>query len=244
VIDHFDSQSMQVQNIIKGFNLTKSLYVSTVLIGEPHTGKKTLVRYLFPTIVFVDGEDQKQVEAMLKEREELVIINFEKLSNIESLDFDNKRVIAIADYIGNERTIDNLFAFIYKMPSLRARNEDILLLANKFAKEAKSNLMTDAHIVLDPAKFDLSSNIHSLRRSVYQQVYSHTCSSREIHDILYHYLYHALGSDNDYKAYLPLYEEPLIRAGLQKFGSQLKLASILGINRNTLRKKIYELGIQ
>jgi DNA-binding protein Fis len=35
-----------------------------------------------------------------------------------------------------------------------------------------------------------------------------------------------------------LYEVPLIRAGIKRFKSQLQLADKLGLNRNTLRKKI------
>ena len=35
-----------------------------------------------------------------------------------------------------------------------------------------------------------------------------------------------------------LYEVPLIRAGLTKYKSQLQLSDKLGLNRNTLRKKI------
>jgi DNA-binding protein Fis len=39
---------------------------------------------------------------------------------------------------------------------------------------------------------------------------------------------------------LHLYEVPLIRAGIKKFKSQLQLSDKLGLNRNTLRKKITE----
>ena len=48
-----------------------------------------------------------------------------------------------------------------------------------------------------------------------------------------------------YRRILPLVEKPLIEMTLQATGgNQLKAAHILGINRNTLRKKITELGIQ
>ncbi|TNF45412.1 MAG: Fis family transcriptional regulator, partial [Epsilonproteobacteria bacterium] len=45
------------------------------------------------------------------------------------------------------------------------------------------------------------------------------------------------------REHLGLYEKPLIEAGLKKFGSQLQLSQVLGINRNTLRKKIHEHNI-
>jgi DNA-binding protein Fis len=66
------------------------------------------------------------------------------------------------------------------------------------------------------------------------------------HDIkqaVFHYLLDHLEGNNGYKEYLGLYEKPLIEAGLKKFGSQLQLSQVLGINRNTLRKKIHEHNI-
>lgn len=239
----FLTQSQMIQNIIKGFNLTKSLYVSSILIGKPYTGKKSLVRYLFPTLLFADGNDQKNVEQLLENHNELVIYHFEKLSNIENLDFENKRIVAISDYVANEKIIDRTFAFIYHMPSLEERPEDIGLLTEYFLKEARSKLMTKEEFSVDPDTLDLSANNHSLRRSLYRQAFVQGCDSNDIEAILYRYLFDRMAGNNDYKDYLPLYEKPLIEAGLKKFGSQLKLSEILGINRNTLRKKIYELGI-
>ncbi len=243
MISHFQTESIQIQHIIKGFNLTKSLFVSSILVGAPYTGKKTLIQYLFPTAVYADGNDQENVELLLKSHDELVIINFEKLSNIDNIDFESKRIIAIANYISNEKTIDSLFAFIYNMPSLIDRPEDIDLLVNHFSKEVKSNLMIDGELAIDLKLLDTSANIHSLRQSIYQQAFSSNCNSRDIEEILYRYLFEKMEGYNDYKDFLPLFEKPLIRAGLEKFGSQLKLSNILGINRNTLRKKIYELDI-
>ncbi|HIC42959.1 MAG TPA: Fis family transcriptional regulator, partial [Sulfurimonas sp.] len=49
-----------------------------------------------------------------------------------------------------------------------------------------------------------------------------------------------LGGNNDYRNFLYLFEAPLIKAGLEKFKTQLQLADKLGLNRNTLRKKIAE----
>ncbi len=239
----FLTKSKKIQTIIKGFNLTKSLFVSSILVGEAYTGKKTLIRYLFPTILFADGNDQHNVEKMLDNHNELVIFNFEKLKNIENLNFENKRIIAISNYISNEKTIDTLFAFIYRMPSIKERPEDIAPLAEYFSKVVKSNLMISHDLLINTSNLDISANIHSLKRSLYQQALRHISDTQEIQEIFYHYFLNHMEGNNDYKEYLPLYEKPLIEAGLKKFGSQLKLSAILGINRNTLRKKIYELGI-
>ncbi len=243
MIDKFHTDSTQVQNIIKGFNLTKSLLVSSIIIGEPHTGKKSLIRYLYPTVQFVYGGDMEAVKMALEEQTQLVIYDFEKLTNIENIDFENRRIIAIANYISNEKTIDSLFAFIYHMPALKDRVEDIDILTKQFSKEVTSNLMLDKELEIDTKLLDISTNTHSLKRSIYIQAFSQSCTSKDIEEILYYYLYNNMEGNNDYKEYLPFYERPLIEAGLKKFGSQLKLSDILGINRNTLRKKMHELNI-
>ena len=241
--NQFFTQSIQVQKIIKGFNLTKSLLVSSILIGDFHIGKKSLVSYLFPNLVSVDGSNQEKVEEYIKNNDELIITNFERLTNIESLDFTNKRVIAIANYMGNEKIIDNLFAFIYYMPPLKERLEDVELLTQIFLKEVQTNLVISQTLTIDTGRLDISNNSKSLKKSIYEQVFIRNCGAKEIEEILYHYLLENLKGNNDYKEYLSLYEKPLIEAGLAKYGSQLKLSNILGINRNTLRKKIYELNL-
>jgi two-component system nitrogen regulation response regulator GlnG len=47
-----------------------------------------------------------------------------------------------------------------------------------------------------------------------------------------------------YDRMMPLMEKPLIESTLRACaGNQLKAARVLGINRNTLRKKLHTLGI-
>ena len=187
----------------------------------------------------------EDVNETIKELDEVIIINFEKVKNIDNLNFSNKRIIAIASYIGNKKLIDDKFAFIYQMPSLQERQSDIKLLANYFLQEAKVNLMIDRDIELDYDALDITHNIQSLKKSVYRTLLYASSSASDIETIIYNFLMQEYNeADGDiYKRFLPLYERPLIQAGLDKFGSQLKLSSILGINRNTLRKKINELQL-
>ena len=240
-MEQFFTKSDYVQNIIKGFNLTKTLFVSSIIIGEEHIGKKLLAKYLFPDAHVVSGEDQEAVSAALKEYDELIITDFEKLSNQESLDFDNKRIIATANYIANKNTIDDLFAFIYTLPSLKERPEDAAYIKELYIKEAQENLMLqDKNFVHAKIPTNLRQNSQSLKSSIYKYMMTHTMQSKDIQEAVYHYIIEALDGNNGYKEYLSLYEKPLIEAGLKKYGSQLQLSQILGINRNTLRKKIHE----
>lgn len=238
----FLSNSPQIDNIIKGFTLTKSLFVSSLLVGKNHTGKKSLIKMLFPNTTYIDASNSEELYLALENHDEIIIYNFEKLVNFENLNFENKRVIAITNHIQNALKIENKFAFIYHMPSLTER-EDIKRLAAYFQKKIQKELMIDEIIELDLNKLDLTENIKSLKASIYKQLMHRTLNSEDIEAILFEYLLENMDGNNAYRDYLSIYERPLIRAGLQKYKSQLKLSNILGLNRNTLRKKIQEHGL-
>jgi len=240
-METFFSTSEKIKHIIKNFNLTKTLYVSSIIIGDAHTGKKSLVRSLFPDAPLVSGRNQKEVELALKSYDELIITDFEKLVNQNILDFTNKRIIATANYIGNANIIDNTFAFIYMMPSLEERPEDVQYLKEIYINEASKTLMlkTDT-LSMENITLSLEKNTKSLKESIYTHIMKQSMQASDIEDILFNYLLNHLDGNDAYKKHLSLYERPLIEAGLQKFGSQLQLSSVLGINRNTLRKKIHE----
>ena len=240
-METFFTTSEKIQHIIKSFNLTKTLYVSSIIIGEAHTGKKSLARYLFPNALLVSGLDQQEVENALETHDELIITDFEKLSNQSTLNFSNKRIIATANYMGNPALIDELFAFIYSIPSLLERPEDVNYLKELYIKEACSTLMIeDNTFEADEIHLNLSKNSKSLKRSIFLHLVKHSMDDKDIKGVLYHYLFKHLDGNDGYREHLALYEIPLIKAGLKKFGSQLQLSQVLGINRNTLRKKIHE----
>ena len=239
---HFLSNSPQIDNIVKGLTLTKSLFVSSLLVGEEHIGKKTLIKSLFPNSIYIDAHNYEELEIALENNSELIIYNFEKLLNFEYLNFENRRIIAIANRVDNTEKIEKKFAFIYNMPNLEER-EDLDLLIEFFKSQIQKELMLDYPIELDTTQLDLSENIKSLKASLYKQLIHKTINREEIKKIIENYLYEHLEGNNAYREHLSLYEEPLLIAGLKKFKSQLKLSAILGLNRNTLRKKIQEHGL-
>jgi len=236
----FLSNSVQIKNIIKGLTISKSLFVSVMVVGEPHTGKKTLIKMLFPNSKFIDARNEENMLKSLESYDEVIIYNFEAVVNPQMLNFENKRVIAIANKITNSSAIENKFAFIYHVPPLREREEDIRLLLDYFSNIIKKEFLLDSDIDIDDSDIDLSENIKSLKASIYKKLTLNSLTQKDIEKILYDYLYKNIDGNNAYREYLPL---PLIEAGLAKFKSQLKLSKVLGLNRNTLRKKIYELGI-
>jgi len=238
----FLSNSPQIDNIVKGLTLTKSLFVSSLLYGERDTGKRTLIKELFPHTAYVNAENQEELHNALENHTELVIYNFEALLNFETLNFENRRIIAIANHIENSQKVKQKFAFIYRMPNLEER-EDLTLLIEYFQNETQKDLILNYPIQLDIEKLDLSENIKSLKASLYRQLIHKTLNNDEIEEILYNYLFEHIEGNNAYREYLGLYEIPLLKAGIKKYKSQLKLSAVLGLNRNTLRKKIQEHGL-
>ncbi len=103
--------------------------------------------------------------------------------------------------------------------------------------------MISKNINISKERVDISKNIKSLKASIYKEVFIASLNSKDIEDALYGYFKATLNGHNAYRENLGILERPLLRAGLEKFGSQLKLSKILGINRNTLRKKLYEYSI-
>lgn len=239
----FLSNCEKVKQIKKGFELTKNMQISTLLYGEANIGKKTLVKSIYNNITWVDGNDFTKVKNALLDNNELVIYNFDIHKNYSQEDFNNKKIIAISDSTTVPDYIDTLFGFVFKMPSLKDRPEDLEFFINKYTQEANENLAKDAVLDLDATNIDLSNNIKSLKIDIYKKVAFNDLEKSDIQNILFNYFKVNLRGNNDYIKFLSIFEYPLIRAGLDKFGSQLKLSQILGINRNTLRKKVNENGI-
>jgi len=167
-METFFTTSDKIQHIIKSFNLTKTLFVSSIIIGDTYTGKKSLARYLFPEAHLVSGANQEEVQSALENYDELIITDFEKLSNQSNFDFSNKRIIATANYIGNSTLIDDLFAFIYTMPPLAERPEDVDYLKNLFMKEAVSTLKIEPHTIDKKIiPLNLTMNSKSLKKYIF-----------------------------------------------------------------------------
>lgn len=240
-METFLTKSNEVENIINSFNLTKTLFVSSLIVGEANIGKKTLAKYIFPNASIVSANNIEEVKIALLLNEEIIITDFEKITNTSELDFSNKRVIATTKYIANETDIKNLFSFIYHMPSLIDRSLDVEILKSKFLNETCTSLAIDCNNVnINDIVNDLSENSKSLKRSVNSYLFKKNINSTDIEELIYNYIYDTLEGNDGYKANIGIFERPLIKAGLAKYKSQLKLAEVLGITRNTLRKKIHE----
>jgi len=223
---------------LKSATLLKSLKLNALITGQKGVGKKTLASYMMENAVQVDAAEHEKIIQLLQSVPELIILHIEHSPNIGDLlkHIEKSTTKVVATTFTQLEIYNTIFTINISLPPLNQRKEDIALLVEKFKQEATAMF----NVALENFEFvpDVSQNAYSLRKQIYLYAISHDISEHELMDLVEHYLSDKLGSNGDYVKFLPLYEVPLIRTGLKQFKSQLQLAEKLGLNRNTLRKKI------
>lgn len=233
-----------IKKIIKNMKLTKKLIASSILNGESHTGKLVLIKSIYDDIRLIDGSYIDKYQDIINKEKRIIIYNFEKIQNMDYLDFNNMQIIAISNYKKIPKSVQNNFAFIYEMPSLKTRISEIEKFIEEISHKAQTSLNVKIENEINIDKLDISQNFQSIEASIYKEIIKKTLSKEEIEEILYIYLYSHINDENGYKELLKIFERPLIKAGLDKYKSSLKLSKILKINRNTLSKKVKESAIR
>jgi len=226
----------------KTATLLKTLTVNALIMGEVGVGKESLACFILPDAPIIDASNFEELLTTLESSREIVITNIDNSPNlkrlIDTINLHSNRVIATAKHSYNNEFIDDLFSIKFDIPPLKERLEDVTLLIEKFTQEAVLLFGRNEDFKTENLLPDLTQNALSLKRQVMIHYLLQDIKDVELMDIIQNYLQTKLGSNSDYRNFLYLYEVPLIRAGLQKFKSQLQLADKLGLNRNTLRKKI------
>ena len=110
-------------------------------------------------------------------------------------------------------------------------------------KNAKKELNIDWTPELSSITRDITQNAHSLKRAVYHTLLCSNTSKEQLSSIMEEYFYAHIEDENEnYKPFLDIFDSAVISANHKKFKSQLMMSYKMGINRNTLRKKIIGLG--
>ena len=238
----FITSSDASMQAFKTATLLKTLSVNALIYGEHGVGKKTLSKYILPNSLIIDAKEHNELLIALDSAKEIIILGLDNSLNLnmilQKIKFNSVRVVATSTKLLQD--IDDIFTLTLNLPPLKDRQEDIKPLIAKFEQEALELFNTNKEHKFKNFIPDLSQNAISSRRQVIITHLLQDINDNEIISMLQDYLYDRLGSNSDYRKFLYLYEVPLIKAGLLKYKSQLKLSDKLGLNRNTLRKKIAE----
>lgn len=243
-VTSFITASNASSEAFKTATLLKTLNVNALIMGEEGVGKESLASFILPNASIIDASSFDELLIALESVNELIITNIDSSPNIkrliETINENLIRVVATSKPSFTNEYTDELFSVKFDIPPLSDRPEDVSQLIEKFAMEASLLFGGDEKFNIKNFKPDLSRNSNSLRRQVMINYLLQDVKDVELIDIIENYLYSKLGTNSDYRNFIYLYEVPLIKAGLNKFKSQLQLSDKLGLNRNTLRKKIAE----
>ena len=241
-VTSFITASDASSQAFKTATLLKTLTVNSLITGESGVGKKSLAKYILPDASFIDASNFDELLTALESSSEIIILNLQNSPNvkrvIEIINTKNIKVVATASSFFTNKSIDDLFSVKFDIPPLSERAEDVSFLIKQFTQEASLLFGKNQDFNIKNFRPDLTQNSHSLKRQVMINYLLQDIHDVELIDIIENYLSGKIGSNSDYRNFLYLYEVPLIRAGLNKYKSQLQLSNVLGLNRNTLRKKI------
>jgi len=244
VVTNFISASNASLEALKTANLLKGLPINAFIFGQNGTGKKSLAKYILPDAPVVDASAYDELEGTLSSHKHVIISNFDKIPNYDNfqvlLDKYDVRIMALATSFFNTEVVEKFFGIKVSLPPLSERLEDVPPLCEYFLHEAKETLSIQNDVEINVKDIDLVHNAHSVRRHIYMQVQLQDINENELMNVMQKFLLKRLGGNNDYRNFLYLFEAPLINAGLERFKTQLQLSDKLGLNRNTLRKKIAE----
>ena len=238
---YIHSSNPTIEKIYQSILVNQDMFVSSVIYGQRYSGKSSLVRKLYKGAVWVDGSNLREVHKALEESQRIVITNFEKITNIDSLNFENVHVLALYNGKHFNKKLENKFAFIYHFPPLSQRLDDVKQFSNYYIEHIKELLDAPKDLVIDEDIFDLSENLKSLKKSIYKEIMLRTLNRDELYRALYYNFVNSDLDSNIYDTELKLFDKAIIDAGLKRFKSQLQVSKKFGISRNTLRKKIDEL---
>lgn len=241
-VTKFITASNASKEAFKTANLLKSLTVNTLIYGERGTGKRTLAKYIVPNASVIDASSFDELLTAIESSNEIIITNIESSPNIhrvfQAIQEKKIRVVATCVHVSTNELYDDLFSVKFDLLPLNKRMEDVEALIDIYLDEVKEIVREDVKFNRKNFVPDLLDNSISLKKQIYSHAFLENITVNELMYLIENYLEDKIGTNSDYRNNLYIYEVPLIRAGLKKFKSQLQLADRLGLNRNTLRKKI------
>ncbi len=241
--NEFIAYSHEMQEVKKLISLVKGINVNTIVMGDEGVGKSLVAKIIIPNAIVVYGDRPEDVLKALKNFDEIIIEDFDKLPSSDLPLTEGKKIVATAKKRIKDSTLDRLFGIKIDIPPLSQRADDIAGLTRHFLTKAKKELSMESNIDIYSVPPDISQNCHSLKRAAYQALLCGNVTKEQLGSIMEEYFYtHIEGDEENYKPFLDIFDSAVIGANYRKFKSQLMMSYKMGINRNTLRKKILQLG--
>ena len=241
-MQEFVAVSVKMQEIKRFSVLMKNTKIHTLIIGESGVGKSRLANEIAPNAYKVDGAKPNGVAEAIKQFNEIIIENFDLLNGAD-WNLAGKRIIATSKTKPKDSVCEKLFGLTIELLPLSKRQADIVPLMQAFMEQASSELNL-APININKIAPDISQNCHSLKRAVYSALIRHHQSKEEFALSMQEFFERRIELDDNYHIFLDMFDKAVILANQDKYKSQLMMAKIMGINRNTLRKKMSGLGIE
>jgi len=230
--------------------VSSPLPVNILIFGEAGVGKKRLIASTFPDTTSYDA---LELEVLFREKKvdfskesEIVVYHIDQAGNvkqlIEQLEEEGLKIIATA--CEKKDVFDEKFLVKVDITPLRERPEDTALLVEDYVKKAKELFRIDKALDLSLIDINLTNNSISLKESIYRSLLLASIEKKQMINVLEEFLSREIEERTDYKELLEIFEIPLLKAMRTKYKSQLQMAKKLNINRNTLRKKMYQYGLE
>jgi len=236
----FIAQSEASKKILNIAQMSSSLPVNVLIIGEVGVGKKLLAQNILPDATYFEAKVLEETfindKFNIDEYKELIILNIDNVLNKkEFLTYLNGLKI-VATSNRNLTDVESQFAIKIDIPPLSKRVEDLEELKKIYLDEA--NNIYNTNIDINDVELDLSLNGNTLRNSIYKTVSMRALSDEDMMESLEYFISNKFDEDKDYRDLLKYFEIPLLNAAKLKYKSQLKMATKLNLNRITLRKKL------
>ena len=246
-MDRFIAYSPSSRESLKLANLASTLPLNCIIVGSKAVGKNHLAKVVSPS---ARSYEALELEKSIFDNNidfssiiEIIITNIYKLKSSKNI-FDileSNSIRVIATTTEYKDIYDDYFQVRIDVEDLSKRREDVEYLKEEYIKDAKRLFMIDGDF--DDIEIDISENAISLRQSIFRSILLNSLKKEQIMEILESFFKKELPIQSSYKELLPIFEIPLLKASKKVFRSQLQMAKKLDINRNTLRKKLMENGI-
>lgn len=246
----FITASKLSKNALNMMMVSSPLPINILVFGEEGVGKKTLIQMVFPD---VNAYFAIELEMLFRENKvdftddaEVIIYDIDKAGNVkqllEQLQKNNLKIIATAT--SEKELFNEKFLVKIDLPPLSERPEDTRELIKDYAQKAKELFRIEEDIDVESIDIKLNNNSISLKESIYRSLLLNSIDQKQMMSVLEQFLSKEIEEKTDYKELLEIFEVPLLKAMRKKYKSQLQMANKLNINRNTLRKKMYQYGLE